>query len=132
MKQGNNWGTGVLITDKANKILVGLRTDTKDWATPGGKVNLGETPLEGIIRETREESNLKINPKYIDVKVGAFKNKKVWCSFLFLAKGVSGKVIPQKSEFKEFKWVTKEELKKLKLFRPTKMMISIFEKKGIL
>lgn len=32
------------------------------WATPGGKLEKGETPLEGLTREISEELNLSVNP----------------------------------------------------------------------
>ena len=124
MKTGNNWGIGVLIITEDNMTLMGKRTDNKLWCTPGGKVEVGETVLEGIIRETREESNLKIhNPILFDIEVGAFSNEKVWVTFSFLAKEFSGKEKPQESEMSELKWMKISDAMKLDLFEPTRMMI---------
>jgi 8-oxo-dGTP diphosphatase len=133
MRTGNNWGTGIILINKEGKTLVGLRTDTKTWATPGGKVNVGETILEGIIRETKEETNLKISkPEYIDVVVSAFNNDKVWLSFLFIKKDVKGEVKPQISEFSELKWVSLSELRKMELFEPTKMLVDELTKRKLI
>ena len=50
MKQGNNYGCGVILLDpNTGKILLAKRTDNHQWATPGGKVEIGETPKEKII-----------------------------------------------------------------------------------
>ena len=38
MKTGNNWGTGMLIVHpQTRKILLGKRTDTHNYCSPGGK-----------------------------------------------------------------------------------------------
>jgi mutator protein MutT len=128
MRHGNNWGVGVLILNNKNQALVGLRTDTKDWCTPGGKVEVGETVLKGILRETKEEVNLKLrNPELVDVIVKPFRNNKVWVTFMFLATEYSGKEKPQLSELSELNWVNLEELKHMNLFEPTRVMLDIFE-----
>lgn len=42
MKSGNNYGTGMLIIHpETGEILLGIRSDTKNWCSPGGKVELG-------------------------------------------------------------------------------------------
>jgi A/G-specific adenine glycosylase len=50
------WKAGKLLIDKRNAegLLGGL------WELPGGKILPGETPEEAIIRETKEELNIRI------------------------------------------------------------------------
>ena len=56
---------------KNNKILLQKRTDNGDWAVHGGGLELGETFEEGLIRELREELNIKpINPIIFNVYSG--------------------------------------------------------------
>ena len=50
-----------------NKYLVTKRSKNENvykeyWDIPGGLANLGETPREALIREVKEEVNLKIKP----------------------------------------------------------------------
>lgn len=47
---------------KDDKILMGRRRDNGKWTNPGGHLEGDETPLEGAVREIREESGLNIEP----------------------------------------------------------------------
>lgn len=49
---------GVLATDDQGRILLQRRRDTSQWAIPMGKMELGETPSQCTIRETREETGV--------------------------------------------------------------------------
>lgn len=59
-------GAVVIILDRDNKVLILKRPKwvqwgSSQWAFPGGKLEEGENPEEAAIRETREETSLKIN-----------------------------------------------------------------------
>lgn len=53
---------GVFATalDSAGRVLLIHRTDCDWWCQPGGGLETGETPWEGVIRETREETGFEI------------------------------------------------------------------------
>ena len=53
---------GLFLVNTENKILIGHPTnhDPNFWSIPKGKIDEGETPLEAAIRETYEESNVKL------------------------------------------------------------------------
>ncbi len=46
-----------------NKILLVQESMDNKWAMPGGWADVGEFPAAAIIRETKEESGLEVNPK---------------------------------------------------------------------
>lgn len=116
-----NWGTGTIILNNKNQILLGMRTDNRLWGTPGGKVEPGETVLSGAKREVKEECNLRVNNlKCYGTHVGAYKNNKMWISFMFICKDFSGEVKPQKSEMSGWVWLYPDEIKTLELFEPTR------------
>jgi len=54
-----------LIIDKEGKILIIRREDNdphkpRVWEFPGGRLKEGENPIDGLIRETKEETDLDI------------------------------------------------------------------------
>ncbi|MDN8759557.1 NUDIX hydrolase, partial [Staphylococcus aureus] len=52
-----------LIQDEAGNILLVHNTDGGGWSLPGGKVEYGETLVEALKREVREETGLAIEVK---------------------------------------------------------------------
>lgn len=120
----DRWGTGVVIVD-SGKVLLGLRTDNSLWGSPGGAVEVGETPLDAVIRETNEETGLVLNPlmtKFVS-RIYSYNEGFVWDSFTFITNYITGELIPQPGEFSELKWVPINELQNYNLFTPTKESI---------
>ena len=56
-------GVFAAIFDERGRILC-VRTNyaSKAWTTPGGRVESGESPLDALIREVREEVGLDVEP----------------------------------------------------------------------
>lgn len=44
----------------------GEKTQAGKWGMPGGKLNAGETSLEAVIRETKEETGIDLTKSKID------------------------------------------------------------------
>src|SRR5215469_8953993 len=51
---------GVLAVDDNGRVLLQRRRDTGQWALPMGRMELGETPSQCAIRETREETGVLV------------------------------------------------------------------------
>jgi len=51
--------SNLLIVNGDGQILLQRRTDTGQWALPGGAQDLGETPTECAVRECREETGVE-------------------------------------------------------------------------
>jgi 8-oxo-dGTP pyrophosphatase MutT (NUDIX family) len=50
--------SNLLVVNEAGRILLQRRRDTDQWALPGGKQDLGETPSQCAIRECEEETGI--------------------------------------------------------------------------
>lgn len=58
-----------ILYNQEKGLLLEKRTDTGEWCTPGGAIELGESLEDALEREIKEETNLDIaNPKLFDIK----------------------------------------------------------------
>ncbi|MFC6724958.1 NUDIX hydrolase N-terminal domain-containing protein [Halobium palmae] len=55
-------GADAAVFDDDGALLLLRRTDTGRWCLPGGWVDPGESPAEAAVRETREETGLRVRP----------------------------------------------------------------------
>jgi ADP-ribose pyrophosphatase YjhB (NUDIX family) len=53
-------GVSAVILDAAGRVLLQRRTDNDRWGLPGGAVEYGESVVEALDREVREETGLAI------------------------------------------------------------------------
>lgn len=63
--------TALVILDAKEQVCMHLREDTNSWGLPGGLMDIGETAVESIVREAREETGLIVrNPQLYGVFSG--------------------------------------------------------------
>ena len=98
-------GVGVLII-RNGKVLMGKRKGSHGpgtWAPPGGHVEFNENPEKTAVRETLEETGLKVSsPKFVAITSDIHKKeKKHYITLYYICKYRSGeaKVMePEKCE----------------------------------
>ena len=137
-----------------DKILLLLHPKLKKWLPPGGHLEYNELPPEGAIRETFEETGLKIailkeehiwvdqwNAKSFErpwlcllENIPAYQDKPAHqhVDFIYLAKVIGGAITEAHQELQPIRWFSSEEVQALEpdldIFRETQMTIQkIFE-----
>lgn len=104
------------------------------WAIPGGAIGTGETPVEGAVREFREEINIEID--YEILGEHAAHVHEVW-SYTTVVVQVAEKFSPPDElhwENKASGWFTREEIAELNTYEEfqvaLKSLYSIIDKFG--
>ena len=124
--------SSAFIRNKKSQILIMSRRKKESfrdcWEFPGGKLNNYETYLEALVRELKEELNIRINIKEL-VNYSFFKHQ--YRSFLlmmyvFEVKNWSGKICNNESE--KLEWVSIGRLRRKKLLPANIKVIDYFLK----
>ena len=105
----------VVIRNSEGKFLMQKRVASKggDWGVTGGHPKAGETPIEGIITEVKEELGLDFsNEEFIQYDSGC--DGKDCYKMYFVNKDIDIKDITiQEEELSEVRWFSMEELKEM-------------------
>ena len=102
-------GVKAFMVDRGKLLMIRRRSNDahnpNQWDLPGGRVDLGEDPMEGLKRETKEETNLDIEIDVpLDVQHFTRQDKQVITLLFFLCKKLSGE-IKLSQEHQEYKWM---------------------------
>ena len=83
------------------------------WEIPGGRIDLGEDPILGLMREIREETGLYVDVVYpLSVRHFTRRDGQVITMLIFLCKPKKGH-IQLSEEHSEFRWMEINDYKKL-------------------
>ncbi len=119
-----------LVIDRAGAILLHRRSDNGFWALPGGTMETGESILETVIREVREETGLDVRPGaivgiYTDPRhVIAFDDGEVRQQFsvCFVCERIGGE-LHLSNESTELRFVPLENLDQLRMHPSIRLRI---------
>lgn len=105
----------VVIRNSKGEFLMQKRVESKggDWGVTGGHPKAGETPIEGIITEVKEELGLDFsNENFIEYNSGC--DGKDCYKMYFVTKDVDIKdIVIQEEELTDVKWFSMDELNKM-------------------
>ena len=106
-----------IINDKG-QFLIQKRSDTKDsypgyWAVTGGGTDSGETTLDTVFRECKEELGLNVEADNLEL-IMVIKRKVTFIDIYLWKANIDLKdVVMQEEEVQDVKWATYEEIKKM-------------------
>jgi 8-oxo-dGTP diphosphatase len=121
--------SAVALIDQDGRILIAKRPDGKSmaglWEFPGGKVELGETPEQALVRELSEELGIKTwNSCLAPLTFASHAYEDFHLLMpLFVCRKWEGIVIPKEEQ--ELKWVYSSELKNYPMPPADKPLIPI-------
>jgi mutator protein MutT len=115
-------GVGAVIICNG-KILLEKRKNEPGkgkWSLPGGKVELGESVKQTVIREVKEETGLKVEkPEHIDVVDNIIRDESGRVKYHFVIidyfMKLKGGTLKAASDAEELKWVPLSDVEKYDL-----------------
>ncbi len=125
---------GLIFNGKGEVLMLRTHKWSNKWGIPGGKIKWGETSEAALRREIKEETNLKVTDIQFVLVQDCIHSKEFYRDAHFVLLNytcrVAGKPdVKLNHEAQEFQWVTLANAKKLKLNKPTKILIEAAKKK---
>ncbi len=112
----------VFIENSKNEFLLQINKKYNMWATTGGHPKSGESSLNGIITEIKEELGYNINPSELKL-IKTYKTEDDFVDLYYIKKDIDlFKLKIQQEEVEEINWFTRKEIDELILtnkFLPT-------------
>ena len=115
-----------LITD-GDKVLLQnrVKNDWQGYALPGGHVESGESFVDAVIREMREETGLTVyNPKLVGIKQFPIDNGR-YIVLLFKTAEFTGNL--QSSEEGMMKWISRDDLKNVNTVDDLEKLLNVMD-----
>lgn len=119
-----------LMYDKDRYLLQDrVKEDWRGYTLPGGHIEAGESIVDAVVREMREETGLTVlNPRLCGVKQFPTEEGR-YIVFLFCADQFEGEVVS--SEEGEMHWVEKEELSHVPLVSDFDQLLQVMLDDGL-
>ncbi|HUE36939.1 MAG TPA: NUDIX domain-containing protein [Candidatus Acidoferrum sp.] len=120
---------GLIFNSKGEALMIRTHKWSNLWGIPGGKIKYGESSKAALRREILEETALKISNIQFALVQDCIHSKEFYrdAHFVLLnytcrCAGKNPGVILNE-EGREFRWVKLAEVKKMKLNKPTKILV---------
>lgn len=106
---------GIIFDTKTKKILIGRRENDSyikelSWCFPGGRPNYKEESVDGLKREIKKKTSLKIK-SLGTIFAKTYPEKREFLTIYFLCEVIGGKE-KASEKFAELKWVKPKDLEK--------------------
>ena len=119
---------GLIFNAKGDVLMLRTHKWSNKWGIPGGKIKWGETSEAALKREIKEETNLKVTDIRFVLVQDCIHSKEFYRDAHFVLLNytcrVTGRVeVKLNHEAQEFRWLTPTAAMKLKLNKPTKILL---------
>lgn len=119
--------TVLCLISNGDKVLLQnrVKNDWRGYALPGGHVEPGESFVDAVIREMREETGLTVyNPKLVGIKQFPIDNGR-YSVFLFKTAEYTGNL--QSSDEGMMEWISREDLKNVNAVDDLEELLNVMD-----
>lgn len=103
----------VFIQNDKDEFLLQINKKYNMWSTTGGHPKSGESSLEGIVTEIKEELGINIDKEKL-ILIKTYKTEDDFIDLYYLKENINtSEIIKQQEEVGEVKWFNKKEITKL-------------------
>ena len=119
---------GLIFNAKGEVLMVRTHKWSNKWGVPGGKIKFGETSEAALRREIKEETDLKVTDIEFVLVQDCIHSKEFYRDAHFVLLNYTCRVLGKPDvklnhEAQEFRWLKIADAMKLKLNKPTKILI---------
>ena len=126
---------GGLIFDGAGRVLM-IRTQkwSNLWGIPGGKIKFGESSVDALGRELKEETNLDVTDIRFVLVQDCIRSREFYREAHFILLNYTCRArgrtptVTLNYEAQEFQWMTMAEAMRLALNQPTRVLLEAVTK----
>ncbi len=130
-------GSSAVVVDDEGRILLQRRSDSGNWALPGGAMDIGETFAQSVIREVKEETGFDVRIERIvgiysdPAHVFAYDDGEVRQEFnICLACTIAGGELAVSSESTDVRFVALEDVAGLTMHESIRKRINDYLSTG--
>ena len=123
---------GALVFNTRDEALFVFTHKWKNtYGIPGGKIEYGEKSREAVIRELKEETGLTIKPSEVFLVQDCIDSREFYkanCHFILInyLATTKTKAVKLNDEAQSYLWMKPKEALKLKLNRPTRVLVEAY------